>query len=86
MRLCEANLPGQTGVSDGGLRGSTGAAVETADQHDIGMRLCDACCNRADTDFRDELHADARVTVRILQIMDQLGEIFDRIDVVMRRR
>ena len=50
------------------------------------MRLRDARGNRAHADFGHQLHADARVPVAVLQVVDQLGEIFDRIDVVMRRR
>src|SRR5439155_1427025 len=42
--------------------------------------------DRADTHFRDELHADAGVTIRVLQIVDQLRQIFDGINVMMRRR
>ena len=39
----------------------------------------------ADTDLGDQLHADARGGVRVLQVEDQLRQVFDRIDVVMRR-
>ena len=68
------------------LRRRAGAAVVAADQHHVRMRLGDAGGDRADADFGHELHADARVAVRVLQVVDQLREIFDRIDVVMRRR
>src|SRR5690606_25153386 len=40
----------------------------------------------ADADLGHELHADPRFGVRVLQVMDQLREVLDRIDVVMRRR
>ena len=50
------------------------------------MRFRDAGGDRADADFRNELHADARVVIRVLQVVNQLGQIFDRINVVMRRR
>src|SRR6185369_17107616 len=40
----------------------------------------------ADADLGDELHADARAIVRVLQIVDQLREVLDRVDVVVRRR
>src|SRR5262249_10879605 len=42
--------------------------------------------DRADADLGDELHADARVTVAVLEIVDELGEVLDRVDVVVRRR
>ena len=49
------------------------------------MRLGDAGRDGADADFGDELHAHARVAVGVLQVVDELREIFDRVDVVVRR-
>src|SRR5262249_45842562 len=46
----------------------------------------DACRDRTDTDFRYQLYADARRRIAVLQIVDQLLKILDRINVVMRRR
>src|ERR1043165_4207335 len=40
----------------------------------------------ADADFGDELDADARARVRAFQVIDELRQVFDGIDVVMRRR
>ena len=40
----------------------------------------------ADTHLGHQLDADAGVDVGVLQVVDQLGEIFDGIDVVVRRR
>ena len=34
----------------------------------------------------DQLHVDARLRVRVLQVVDQLRQILDRVDVVVRRR
>ena len=50
------------------------------------MRLGNACGNRTYTDFRHQLHADPRSWIGVLQVIDQLRQIFDRINVVMRRR
>ena len=50
------------------------------------LRLRDTRRDRADTRARDQLHADRRGRVDLLQVVDQLREVFDRIDVVMRRR
>ena len=52
----------------------------------ICLRFGHASGNSADADFCDELNADARGAVCVLQVVDQLRDIFDRIDVVMRRR
>ena len=50
------------------------------------MRLGHTCGDGADTHFRHQLHADARGTIGVLQIVNQLRQILDGIDVMMRRR
>ena len=82
----EAQLPGQTGVLDGAERRSAGAAGVAGDQHDIRMSLGNAGCDGSDADLRDQLHGDARPGIGVLQVIDQLREIFDRVNVVVRRR
>ena len=57
-----------------------------ADLDVVGARLGDAGRDGADTQRRDELHADARARADGPQVGDQLREILDRIDVVVRRR
>ena len=86
VRLRETQLPGQAGMFDAGLRRSAGAAVMAADQHDIGMAFGHARGNGADTDFRNQLHADARMMIGVLEIVNQLRQIFDGIDIMVRRR
>src|ERR1043166_7402979 len=86
VRLGEAQLPREPRVLDGRLRRGAGAAVVAADEHDLGVAFGDARGDRADADFADELHADARVMVGVLEIVDQLREILDRINIVVRRR
>ena len=71
---------------DRGLRAGPRAAVVTADEHDVGLALRDAGRHGADADLGHELHADAGLRVGVFQVVDQLGQIFDRIDIVMRRR
>ena len=69
-----------------GERRRAGAAVVARDQHDVGVRLRDAGRDRADAGHRDELHVDPRPRVRVLQVVNELRQILDRIDVVVRRR
>ena len=69
-----------------GERRGTGATVVAADEHHIGMRLSDARSDGTDADLGHQLHADARCTVGVLQIVDQFREVLDGIDVVVRRR
>ena len=64
----------------------TRSAVETGYDDHVRMRLCDACCNRADSCLRDEFHRHAGVGIRAFEVVDELGEVFDGVDVVVRRR
>ena len=86
MGFGEAELPRDARVLDGSLGRCTGAAVVTGDEDDIRVSLGDAGRDRADADFGDELDADARVDVRVLEVVDELREILNRVDVVVRRR
>src|SRR5262249_49021605 len=85
VRLRESQLPGQARMFDAGLWRSSSPAVMAADQNHICMTFGNARCNGSDTDFRTKLYANARVMIGVLEIMDQLRQIFDGIDVVVRR-
>ena len=82
----ESQLPGNAGMLNRAERRRAGAAGVAADQHHVGVRLGHARRHGAHAHFRDQLHGDARLRVDVLQVVDQLGEVFDRVDVVMRRR
>ncbi len=86
VRLGQAELPRDAGVLDAGLRRGARAAVVAADEHDVRVRLGDAGGDGADADLGHELDADARVMVGVLQVVDQLGQVLDRVDVMVRRR
>ena len=86
LGLGQAELPRAAGVLERGQRRRAGAAVVAGDQHDVGVRLGDAGRDRADADLGDQLHVDAGRRVGVLEVVDQLGEVLDRVDVVVRRR
>ena len=86
LRLREPDLPRRAGEEDRRERRGAGAAVVAGDQHMVGVRLRDAGGDRADADLRDELHRDARLRIRAAEVVDQLLQILDRVDVVVRRR
>ena len=86
LGLGEADLPGRAGMLEGGEGRSARAALEARDRDVVGARLGDARRHRADADFRDELHRHVGRRVHVLQIEDQLRQILDGIDVVVRRR
>ena len=86
LRLGQPDLPRHAGVQDRRERRRAGAAVVAGDEDVVGVRLGDARGDRADADLGDELDRDARLRVRAAQVVDQLLQILDRVDVVVRRR
>ena len=86
MGLGDAQLPRHAGVLDGRQRRRPGAAGIAGDHQVIRSRLDDAGRNRADADLGAQLDADARLGVAVLQVVDELGDVLDGIDVVVRRR
>ena len=52
----------------------------------VGLALGDARRDRADADLGDELDRHQRLRVDVLEIEDELLQVLDRIDVVVRRR
>ena len=86
LRLAEAELPRIACVLDAAERGSAGAAAVSGDHDVVGVGLGDPGGDRADAELRDQLHADGRARIDALEVVDQLREVFDAVDVVMRRR
>ena len=86
LRLGEAELPRRAGVLDRRDGARARAAVVAGDEDDVGVRLRDARGDGAHARLAHELHADARARIDVLQIEDELREVLDRIDVVVRRR
>ena len=86
LRLGDAELPRQASVLDGRLRRCAGAAGIPADEDDVAVGLGHAGGDGPDADLRDELHVDAGLRVRVLEVVDQLRQVLDGVDVVVRRR
>ncbi len=86
LGLGEAELPRRAGVLEGVQRARAGAAVVSGDEDDVGQRLRRAGGDRADAGLAHELDVHPRVRVGALQVEDELLEVFDRVDVVVRRR
>src|SRR6185312_8535081 len=87
LRLSEPKLPWTACVLDRTQGRSTRAAAVAADEHNIGMRLRHSGGNCTDANFGDELHGDAGLGVRVLQVVDQLRQIdleFVGIDEIIR--
>ena len=86
LGLGQAELPRAPRVLERGQGGGAGTSVVARDQHHVGVRLGDTCGDGAHPDLGDELHVHPRLRVRVLEVVDQLGEVLDRVDVVVRRR
>src|SRR5690606_14371204 len=82
----EAELPRAAGVLDRGQRRSAGAAVVAGDGDQVGVGLGHAGGNGADAGFRHQLDRYQRLRIDLLEVVDQLRQILDRVDVVVRRR
>ena len=85
MGLGDAEFPRAARVFHGAERGGAGAAVMTADQNDVGVGFGHTGGHGSDAGLGDELHSDACAGIDLLEIVDQLREILDRVDVVVRR-
>ncbi len=86
LGLGETELPWTAGVLQRRQRAGSGATVVAGYQHDIGLRLRHPGGHGTDSHLGDELDVDASRRVGVLEVVDQLLEILDRVDVVVRRR
>ena len=86
LRLGQPELPRQAGVLERRQRRGTGAAVVAGDHDVLGLRLGDAGGDGADAGLGHELDRDLGRRVDRLQVVDQLRQVLDRVDVVVRRR
>ena len=86
MRLRQSELPRHARMTDRTDRRSACSAVIAADEDDVRVPFGNAGRDRANADFGYELDVDARARVGVLQIVNQLRQILDRINIMMRRR
>ena len=86
MRLCQADLPRGARVFDPCPLGGTGATIAAADQNMIGLALGHTGGHHTYTNLTDQLHADTCVRVGVLQVENQLRQIFDGVDIMVRWR
>ncbi len=86
LGLGQAELPGGAGVLERGQGAGPGAAVVARDQHHVGLGLGHARGDGAHADLGHQLHVHPGRRVGVLEVVDQLGQVLDRVDVVVRRR
>lgn len=83
--LGQAQLPWGAGVLDRGQRRSTGTTVVAGDGDQVGIGLGHTGGDGADAGFCHQLDRNQGLRVDLLEVVDQLGQVFDRVDVVVRR-
>jgi len=84
LGLGQPELPRQPRVLDGSERRGARASVAPRDEHEVGFRLGDPGRDRPDADLGNELDGDVRPRIDRFQVVDELGEILDGVDVVVR--
>ena len=82
----QTKLPRRASMLDRGDRRSACAAIMPGNHHMIRLGLGHACSHRAHANLRHELDRNRCSWIRILKVMNQLRQIFNRVDVVMRWR
>ena len=82
----QADFGRQAGMFHRADRTGSGTAFAAADQDHIGFRFSDSGRNGADSAFGNQFHADPRARIDILQVENQLRQVLDRINIVVRRR
>src|SRR5260370_11927716 len=84
MCFAQTNFPRKTGVLDGGQGRGAGSTVVPADGDDVGARFGNARGNDADSGTGYKLYPDAGARIDSAKVVDQLGEAFDAVNVVVR--
>ena len=82
----KAQLPGKSRVVDGASGSGSRSSVIAGDQDDLGARLGDACRNRSHALFTHQLYGNPRFVIGVFQVVNELGQILDGVNVMVRRR
>src|SRR5690606_28294142 len=86
LRFGQAQFPGRAYMLDRRHGRRTGAAVVAGDHDMVGLGLGHAGRHGAHPHFGHELDRDRRLAVDVFQVVNKLRQVFDGIDVVVRRR
>ena len=86
LRFRQTDLPRVAGILDAGKRRSAGSPGVTRDHDVIRIGLGDASGDRAYPTLGNQLDADGGARIHSLEIEDQLRQILNGVNVMMRRR
>ncbi len=82
----QAEFPRRAGIANGRQWRSAGAAVVAGDGDQVSVGLGHAGSDGADTRLRHQFDRHQRLRVDLLEVEDQLRQVLDGVDVVVRRR
>ena len=82
----QSDLPWEPGVLDRRDWAGPGSTIISGNGHVIRVSFGYPCGHRADTNFRHQFDADSGFWIDVLEIVDQLCQVLDRIDVMVRWR
>mmetsp|Transcript_9325 Transcript_9325/g.18389 ORF Transcript_9325/g.18389 Transcript_9325/m.18389 type:complete len:622 (-) Transcript_9325:3164-5029(-) len=85
LSLGDTKLPRETGTVDSSPCCGTGATITTTDDDVVSLGLGSTSSNNTDTNLGYKLDRNLTVRVSVLQIVNKLGKILDRVNIVMRR-
>ena len=86
MSLGKTKLPRKSRIVNGACRSCTGTSIITRDQDNLCTCFCYTSCYRTNTSFRYQFYRDTCLRVCIFQVVDQLCQILDGVNIMMRRR
>src|SRR5882724_10443803 len=86
VRFAQTDFPGKPGVLDGSERRGASAAIVAANGDDVRAGLGDSGGDDANARAGNQLYTDAGARIHSAQVVDQLREVFNAVNIVMRRR
>ena len=86
LGLCESDLRRDACKTHGRGGRSTCAALGTGDDDEVGLGFGNACCDSSHATLCHKLHTDGCRGVDILEVEDELCQVLDAIDIMMRWR
>src|SRR6266436_5781139 len=86
MSFCYTEFPSAACVLDGTERRSARSSFVTADQNDVSVRFGNPGGDRADPGLCHQFHANFGPGIDLFEVVYELGQIFDGINVMVRRR
>mmetsp|Transcript_21078 Transcript_21078/g.39507 ORF Transcript_21078/g.39507 Transcript_21078/m.39507 type:complete len:1048 (-) Transcript_21078:533-3676(-) len=86
LGLGESELPRQPAALDSSPGSCSGTSIVSGDDDMVSNGLGDSSSDDTNSDLRNKLDRDLARGLGVLQVVDKLSQILDRVDVVVRRR